>query len=193
MTCRIYYYSSTCKWDHLSKLNVDSYRTSSRYSSLIRSDLRIIKFVTENTVNVHSGIIKTTATRAWNPSNFEWRLPSILRIVGCFSSYRDTRQSYYRLSLRLQALFTLKMFYINVMVRQPARFSSPLITSIILQVRHYVQENSPIIVACRSGEIPAVWDLLESQQASINDVTPTNKSLLAVSKLYVLWFISNNS
>jgi len=67
-----------------------------------------------------------------------------------------------------------------------ARFSGLWHSSIpILNIRiqNVVPEDSPIFIACKSGNVLRAQQLLETGQAGLNDITPRNETILTVGNL----------
>ena len=88
----------------------------------------------------------------------------------------------YSLTLHLQALFCLRVLFVNFKICQPSLFSLGKATfNIDLKIRTLVEEDSEIMLASRRGDTEAVWALFQAGKASVRDVTPANRSPLRVS------------
>lgn len=127
---------------------------------------------------------KSTPRFSWAGSVFgsDWVLPHVAKLNGSICCLEDSKQQLYGISLRLHALFCLKVFTMELSFKRGSLFSlalSTIGTGVVL--KNLVPEDSPIMVACQTGDKSAVWNLLNEGKASVNDITPDNFSPLSVS------------
>jgi hypothetical protein len=112
----------------------------------------------------------------------DWALPYIARVNGSVCCSEDsTHLRSYGISLRLHALFCLKAFSMDVRLRLVSLFAvevSAISTGVIL--KNVIPENSLIMTACQAGNTSVVLNLLNRDEASVNDITPDNFSPISV-------------
>jgi hypothetical protein len=114
-------------------------------------------------------------------SGTAWSMPPILKFAGAVSSTEEHEALVYRLSLRFQALFCLRVFCVELKVLHPSLFSIHISTTgSSIKLKHLVPEDSEIMTACSYGDAARVRNLLQSKRASVNDVTKNNHTPLAV-------------
>jgi hypothetical protein len=114
-------------------------------------------------------------------SGTAWIMPRILKVTGAVSSIEEHEALVYRLSLRFQALFCLRVFCIELKVLHPSIFSIHISTiGSGIKLKHLVPEDSEIMTACSYGDVAWVQNLLQSKRASVNDVTKNNHTPLMV-------------
>jgi hypothetical protein len=135
------------------------------------------------THQLNSILSKNTARFSWarSISGSDWVLPYIARINGSICCSEGLEQQSYGISLRLQALFCLKVFCMELRLNRGSLFSfevSAIGTGVVL--KNVVPPDSMIMTACESGNTSLVWSLLNEGKASINDITPENFSPLSV-------------
>jgi hypothetical protein len=127
---------------------------------------------------------KSTVRFSWARSVFgsDWALPYIARVNGSVCCSEDsTHLRSYGISVRLHALFCLKVFSIEARLRIVSLFGvevSAIATGVVL--KNVVPEDSLIMKACQAGDTFVVWNLLNEGKASVNDVTPDNFSPFSV-------------
>ncbi|KAK0109536.1 Ankyrin repeat domain-containing protein 60 [Cadophora gregata] len=106
-------------------------------------------------------------------------IPFIARLQGLSSKTRRGNLYTYNFSVHLQALFCLKVIYLDFKICQPSLFSLGNATfGIDLKVRTLVEEDSEVMLASKRGDTEAVWTLFQAGKASVRDVTPANRSPL---------------
>jgi hypothetical protein len=157
---------------------------SSHSISLLRSDVEEIKTHVVASKDCTSLNLRYRSRRfKWfkNTTGGDWSLPIPSWIIGSIYSLEEEQARTYRISLRGYTSFWLKAFCVDLNIRRTSMFTGN-ITAIGrgLQIKNLVPESSPIITACKLGNITTVWELFQSGQASINDITPENQSLLRV-------------
>jgi len=112
----------------------------------------------------------------------DWELPYIARVKASVCCSTDSEQQFYGISLRLQALFCLKVFCMDMRLKRGSLFSfEPSAIGAGVVLKNVVPDNSLIMVACQSGDTSVVLNLLNEGKASVNDITPDNFSPLSVS------------
>lgn len=138
---------------------------------------------------INMELSKRVARLPWARSIYssDWVLPYVARLNGYVSSSEDMDHDHvlYNVSVRLQVLFCLKVFAMELRVKRVSLLSfiiSPIGQRIVLM--NVVPDDSPIMIACQTGNSSAVWNLLSERKASVNDVTAKNFSPLSVSVFY---------
>jgi len=115
-------------------------------------------------------------------SDMAWIMPPFLKFAGAVSSTEEQHTSVYRVSMRFQALFCLRVFCVELRILHPSLFTVHISTSgSVIRLKHLVPDDSEIMVACSQGDTSRVWKLLTSRRANVNDVTKKNYTLLMVS------------
>ncbi|KAF8860338.1 ankyrin [Acephala macrosclerotiorum] len=153
---------------------------NNRYSNLFEGEFKAVKDTLKSqTSQLNRLLSKSVARFSWGLSvfNSELVLPYIARLNGSICCSEDSQQILYGFSLRLHALFCLKVFCMEVKLKQASLFSwevSRIGTGVVL--KNVVPDNSTIMVACQSGDTPLVGNLLIEGQASVNDITSDNFS-----------------
>ncbi|KAH8651856.1 ankyrin repeat-containing domain protein [Tricladium varicosporioides] len=124
--------------------------------------------------------LKSMERFSWAKSVFgsNWALPYIASVNGSVCcSENSTNLRSYGISVRLHALFCLKVFSVEARFKLVSLFSvevSAIATGVVL--KNVVPEDSLIMTACQAGNTFVVWNLLNEGKASVNDVTPDNFS-----------------
>jgi hypothetical protein len=79
------------------------------------------------------------------------------------------------------------MLCVNLRVRHDSLFSASItLVGFGLKIRNIVPEKSPIMTACMRGDVVTVLNLLHGGNASINDITPQNRSPLRVRHCFLI-------
>ncbi|KAG4440094.1 hypothetical protein IFR05_004437 [Cadophora sp. M221] len=106
-------------------------------------------------------------------------IPFVSKVHGSFSKTQKGKQYVYNVSLRLQALFCLKVLSIDLKIRQQSIFPVGNTSfGMDLRLRTLVEEDSEVMKASKRGDTEAVWALFQAGKASVHDVTPENRSPL---------------
>jgi hypothetical protein len=156
----------------------------SLYSSLFESEFKIVKDASKLQSRQLNSLLSRNAARfSWARSVFgsTWVLPYIAKANGSLCCLQGPKYLSYGISVRLQALFCLKAFCIELRLKRASFFSvqiSPTRTELAL--KNVVPADSKIMVACQAGDTSVVYNLLNEQKASVNDITPDNFSPLSV-------------
>ncbi|KAH7306146.1 ankyrin repeat-containing domain protein [Rhexocercosporidium sp. MPI-PUGE-AT-0058] len=150
-----------------------------RSSSLLHSKVEKWKPCIQPTIsapNLHTQVRLLRALYYFG----DWAIiPFVSKIHGSFSTTRKGKQYMYNLSLRLQALFCLKVLSIDLKLRQHSLFSmSSTYFGMDLKIRTLVKEDSEVMEASKRGDTEAVWALFQAGKASVHDVTSENRSPL---------------
>ena len=110
-----------------------------------------------------------------------WQFLQMVKIWASIFSRKNKNQAIYAVSFRLHALFCLRTLCLDFRVYHESLLC--LKTTLVgsgLRIRNFVPEDAEIMGACRNGHTAYVWRLFQERRASVNDVTPTNRSPLRV-------------
>jgi hypothetical protein len=167
---------------HSSRPNVARYSSClSRLSSILQSDFQEMRALLES--GQHVSEIKSLRSFFWSRSTSgnAWIMPPIVKFAGAVSSTEEHHTSVYRVSLRFQALFCLRVFCVELRIAHPSLFSVHISTSGSgIKLKNLIPEDSEIMIACSQGDTSRVWKLLYSRRANVNDVTNNNFTPLKV-------------
>ncbi|KAL5317849.1 hypothetical protein ACEPPN_014949 [Leptodophora sp. 'Broadleaf-Isolate-01'] len=109
----------------------------------------------------------------------DWAVIPFSKIHGSFSKTQKGKQYMYIVSLRLQALFCLKILSIDVKIGQHSFFSVGNTSfGMDIKLRTLVEEDSEVMKASKRGDTETVWALFQAGKASVHDVTLENRSPL---------------
>jgi hypothetical protein len=104
-----------------------------------------------------------------------------LSFEAVMSVYGNDYQTTYDFSAR-QKFFGLKLFCLDICVRRfPLAGLGLAIISSSIKVKNVVSEDSPLIAACKKGDVIMVQNLIRTGKASPDDITPENSNALRVS------------
>ncbi|CAG8960727.1 hypothetical protein HYFRA_00002263 [Hymenoscyphus fraxineus] len=105
-----------------------------------------------------------------------WR--TFLGAEAALSAYGNDYQTTYDFSSR-QSVFGLWLLSLEFRIRRfPLAGLGLQFVAGSLTVKNIVPETSPIMTACKKGEVAVVRNLFESRKASPNDITPINSTPL---------------
>jgi hypothetical protein len=157
---------------------------SSRLLSVLQADfLELRRLLGASQQETLKPQITNLRNFCWSYNTFGtiWTLPPFLEVSGSLLSTEEKRAHVYRISVRFRALFCLKVFCIELELQHPSLFSLQISTiGSSMKLKNLVPETAEIILACSQGDTSRVWHLLQSKNASVNDITINNYSPLAV-------------
>jgi hypothetical protein len=78
---------------------------------------------------------------------------------------------------------------LSVRLRGHLSWSKKAIPKVNMKVQRLIPEDSEIFKACKAGSTLAVRELLRTRKATFNDITPSNETLLTVSR-FLVWPMS---
>jgi len=160
-------------------------RMNRKYSSFLELECKDIK----QQISLQRSTKEQPYSKAWprllwtkETIDRWWAIPLLGRIRASVYALSDGSQDACTISLHIQALFCLKLFCMAVQIfhnSQLLPISVPFIR-LTLSLKNVVPGDSPIMVACKRGNLSSVWALFQAREASVNDVTPCGLTPLRV-------------
>ncbi|KAG4442957.1 hypothetical protein IFR05_001570 [Cadophora sp. M221] len=158
-----------------------------RYSSLYEIELQKLKdqarLQTQQLQQLNKQLSQGVARLSWavnENSSSSWVMPHFVAIHKSICCTQDSKGISYSVSLRLHALFCLRVFCIDFTLRRQSLFSvevSAIGVGVVL--KNVVPDDAGIMTACQVGDLKLVQSLLNQGKASVNDITTNNFSPLS--------------
>ncbi|KAL2068639.1 hypothetical protein VTL71DRAFT_14976 [Oculimacula yallundae] len=166
-------------WVVLSKSLYVTNRKDRRSSSLLHSKIESLRPCVVPRAMASEVLSQVRLVRTFHYFRDLRNIPLLSKFQGSFSLARKGKEDRYKVSLRLQALFCLKVLFIDMRFRQQSLFSmGGTAFGMDIKVRNLVKEDSEVMVASKRGDIETVWALFQAGKASVRDVTSANRSPL---------------